>query len=203
MPLPEPDVTTLLGLASQGDARAQAALYRLVEGELRRRARARLRHERPPHELQTTVLVDDAFVKLVGDRNVTWQNRAHFYCLAARVMRELLVDEARRRAADKRGGGEGPASLDGVAEPVGRAGPDPLTVLALHEALTALAATEPELAQVVDLHHFGGWDLKQVADDILHVPYATVKRRWQKARALLYRALNGGDDDPQAARSDR
>jgi RNA polymerase sigma factor (TIGR02999 family) len=199
----EPDVTTLLGLANQGDARAQAALYRLVEGELRRHAQARLRHERPPHELQTTMLVDDVFIKLVGDQSLTWQNRAQFYCLAARVMRELLVDEARRRTADKRGGGAAPADLDGMAEPVDRAATDPATVLALQEALTALAATEPDLAQIVDLHHFGGWDLKQIADDILHTPYTTVKRRWQKARALLYRALSGGDDDALVPRTRR
>jgi RNA polymerase sigma factor (TIGR02999 family) len=199
MSRPGPDVTTLLGLATQGDAKAQSALYRLVEGELRHRARAYLRHEGRRHALQTTLLVDDAFIKLVGAQSPTWENRAQFYCLAARVMRELLVDEARRRTADKRGRGAEPARLDDVAEPSRTDGLDPLTILALHEALTTLAATEPDLIQIVELHHYGGWELKQIADDILHIPYVTVKRRWQKARALLYRALSGGDPDVAAS----
>jgi RNA polymerase sigma factor (TIGR02999 family) len=203
MSLSELDVTTLLTLANQGDAQAKAALYRLVEGELRKRAHARMRHERPPHELQTTVLVDEAFVELVGDQNVKWQNRAQFYCRAARVMRELMVDEARRRTAEKRGGGIQPAQLDGIAEPIDWTAEDPFTVLALQEALTGLASSDPELAQIVDLHHFGGWDLKQIAEVILHIPYTTVKRRWLKARALLYRALSGGDDDANVSRTTR
>jgi len=195
MPTPDPDVTTLLGLANQGDDSAKEALYRLVEGELRRRAHARLRRERPPHLLQTTVLIDDAFLKLVGDANVTWANRSQFYCLAAKVMRQLLVDDARLRAATKRGGGNAPIALDAVPDPVMSNATEPLTMLAIHEALSDLVQTRPELGEVVELHHFGGWSLQQIADDILGVAYTTVKRRWKLAQSLLYRALSGGDDD--------
>jgi RNA polymerase sigma factor (TIGR02999 family) len=193
MPIPDAEVTTLLGLANQGDEAAKEALYRLVESELRKLARGRLRHERAPHLMQTTVLVDEAFIKLVGSRNSTWLNRSQFYGVAAKVMRQLLVDEARQRAASKRGGAP-PTSLDAVPDLVDRTAADPLTVLAVHEALTGLAASRPDLTEVVELHHFGGWDLHQVAD-ILHVSYGTIKRRWQLAKALLHRALSGGDDD--------
>jgi RNA polymerase sigma factor (TIGR02999 family) len=192
MSRPQPDVTTLLRLARDGERNAQEELYRLVEGELRRRAKACLRHERPGHDLQTTVLVDDAFVQLVGSNNMTWENRSHFYTIAAKVMRQMLVDEARQRAAAKRGGGDHPVPLDRVPEPAGRDQADPLAVLALHlhETLTKLAEHHPELVQVVELHHFAGWDLKQIAENILGVPYGTVKRRWQRALALLHREMS-------------
>lgn len=195
MSTPQPDITTLLVQAGRGDRQAQADLFRLVEGELRKRAKARMRREGTPSNLQTTVLVDEAFLRLVGDQHLNWESRSQFYGFAARVMRAILVDDARQRQADKRGGGDRPAPLDRVAEPAAAADADPLTLLALDEALTRLGESSPELLQVVELHHFGGWDLKQIAEDILHVPYVTVKRRWQKARALLHRDLSGGDDD--------
>jgi RNA polymerase sigma factor (TIGR02999 family) len=203
MSLSKPDVTTLLGLTRQGDAQAQEDLFRLVEAELRKCAHARLRQGRQPHDLQTTMLVDDAFVKLVGNTKLTWENRSQFFCLAARAMREILVDEARRHAAGKRGGGRQPADLHRVAEPIDPATRDPLSVLALHEALIGLATTNPELIQIVELHHFGGWDLKQIAAEILRVPYTTVKRRWQKARAVLHAALHGDDHDAKLSRESR
>jgi RNA polymerase sigma factor (TIGR02999 family) len=195
MSAPQTDVTTLLGLAAQGDRHAQDKLFRELEKELRSRARARLRRERSPHDLQTTALVDEAFVKLVGDREMTWEDRSQFYCCAARVMRRILVDDARQRNAQKRDDGKRPAALHRVPDPVDRSSPDPLTLLALNEALTKLAKLYPELMQIVELHHFGGWDLKEIADDILHVPYITVKRKWAKAIALLHREMSGGDDD--------
>jgi RNA polymerase sigma factor (TIGR02999 family) len=143
----------------------------------------------------TTALMDEAFVKLIGDEQINWENRSQFYCFAAKVMRQLLVDDARLRAAEKRGGGAIPASLQEVADPVDPTGPDPLTLLALHEALTKLAGSYPELIQIVELHHFGGWELKHIAENILGIPYTSVKRRWQRAKALLHRALSGADDD--------
>ncbi len=190
MSAPQPDVTTLLCLAGDGDRRAQEELFRLVEAELRRRAKAFLRHERPGHDLQTTLLVDDAFVQLIGSKNVTWENRSHFYAFAATVMRQMLVDDVRQRAAAKRGGGESPASIDRIPQPAERDRSDPLATLALNEALTRMGEHHPELVQIVELHHFTGWDLKQIAQDILGVPYSTVKRRWQRALALLHREMS-------------
>jgi RNA polymerase sigma factor (TIGR02999 family) len=190
MSTPPPDVTTLLRLAGGGDREAQEELYRLVEGELRQRARARLRQERPGHDLQTTVLVDEAYVQLVGGPDVRWENRSQFYGVAATVMRRMLVDEARQRAAAKRGGGAAVAPLEDVGDPIDRGAADPSAVLALNEALTRLGEAYPEVVQVVELHHFGGWDLKQIAEDVLHVPYTTIKRRWQRALALLHRELS-------------
>jgi RNA polymerase sigma factor (TIGR02999 family) len=192
---PQPDVTTLLGLAGRGDARAKEALFRLVEAELRRCAAGHMRRERHPHDLQTTVLVDDAFLRLVGNRGVTWESRSQFYCLAAKAMRQILVDEARRAAAQKRGGGARTVQLEQAPEPAALGSIDPLTRLALDEALTELARTHPELEQIVELHHFGGWDLKQIADDVLHVPYPTVKKWWTRAKARLHRALYGNTED--------
>jgi RNA polymerase sigma-70 factor (ECF subfamily) len=195
MSAPRPDITTLLGLASRGDKQAQEEVFRMVERQLRKQAEARLRHEPSAHSLQATLLVDEAFLRLVGDRDLAWENRSQFYCCAAKVMRQILVDEARRRAADKRGGGERPVPLDAVPAPVERGSLDPLTVLAVHEALTQLAEPYPDLMQIVELHFFAGWELKEIADDILHIPQTTIKRRLQRAKALLHRALSGGDDD--------
>ena len=195
MPAPGQDVTTLLRLASGGDRQAKNELFRLVEGELRRTAQASLSQERPGHSLQTTVLIDEAFQRLVGGPGRTWEDRAQFYRCAARAMREILVDHARQRAAGKRGGGARPGSLDQVPEPADRKPLDPLTLLALHEALDKLAVTNPEYSQIVELHHFGGWELKQIAEEVLSVSYKTVKRRWRMAKVLLYRELCGDADD--------
>jgi RNA polymerase sigma factor (TIGR02999 family) len=200
---PDLDVTALLNLAHGGDPQAQDELFRVVEGELRRLAHARLHHEMPAPGLQTTLLVDDAYLKLIGVSGRSWESRSQFYCFAARVMREVLVGEARRRARTKRGGGGRAVSLDQVPTPQAPSTPDPLTLLALHEALAKLAADHPELNQIVELHYFAGWELKQIAEDILGVPYTTITRRWQKARALLYRALSGGDDDADVPRTAR
>jgi RNA polymerase sigma factor (TIGR02999 family) len=182
-------------LAGSGDREAREKLFRLVQGELRRQAKARLRGERPGHDLQTTLLVNEAFVQLIGDQKVTWENRMQFYCFAARVMRQTLVDEARLRAAGKRGGGERPLPLERTADPVEHRPFDPLTLLALHEALDKIAGQSPELIEIVELRYFGGWELKQIAEDILHVPYPTIKKRWQRAKALLHRELSKGDEE--------
>ncbi len=188
------DVTTLLRLATSGDQQAKSELFERVKRELWNRAKAMLRREGSLSNLQTTILVDDAFLRLVGDPSMNWENRGQFYCCAARVMREMLVDDARRRRAVKRGGGRRPAHLDANAEPVERRGVDPFTVLAIHEVLNKLNATHADLIQIVELHFFGGWELKEIADKILHVPYGAVKRKWRMAKALLHREING--DEP-------
>jgi RNA polymerase sigma factor (TIGR02999 family) len=188
------DVTTLLNRASQGDKQAQGDVYRLLEAELVRLARALLRREKPGPDLQMMVLVDDAFVKLVGDPAVHWESRGQFCRLVARKMRQLLVDEVRHRSAARRAGNPVPlkAGAD-VADP--HAG-DPAELLALDEALSNLAQTHPDLSELVDLHYFLGWDLKHIAEGILHLPYITVKRKWERARAMLRRAMEGNRHGP-------
>lgn len=194
------DVTHLLHLASGGDPHAEQKLFRLVEGELRKRAEAYMSRQPPGHLLQTTVLIDEAFAKLVGNPAIQWKDRTMFYCYAARVMRQVLVDSARRRSAEKHGGGRPPVSLDAVPEPAGRSTLEPATVLALHEALERLAQDHPDWARIVELHVFGGWELKDVAEKILHTPYRTVKRGWQMAKALLRREMGrSADADAQDA----
>src|SRR5438445_11345658 len=134
MPTPASDVTLLLRLASTGDQQARAELFRLVEGELRKRAGGFLRQERPDPAVQTTVLIDDAFLKLTGNQAIRWQDRAQFYGLAAKVMRQLLVDRARQRAAQRRGGGVRPVRLAQVPEPQAENPLRQLDLLALDEA---------------------------------------------------------------------
>jgi RNA polymerase sigma factor (TIGR02999 family) len=192
---PRPDdFTTLLGRASGGDPAAQDQLFRLVADDLRPRARALLRRRGADPALQTTALIDDAFLKLLGRRDVAWQDRAHFYRLAAHAMRQILVDHARRLRARKRAPGGRPVSLEEVADLAEPAALGPWDRLALDEALSRLAREAAELAEVVELHHFGGWDLKQVAADILGVSYKEARARWQMALAWLYRALNPEGD---------
>jgi RNA polymerase sigma factor (TIGR02999 family) len=188
----QPEITKLLGLASRGDPLAQAALFRLLEGPLRKLAEDLLRRERPTPDLQTTLLLDDAYLQFVGSQNVTWESRSQFMCYAAKLMRQHIVDYARRRGAAKRGGGQTLIPLDGVPEPVARPALDPTTLVAVHEALGQLAETRPELVQIVELHIYAGWSLKAIAEDILCIPYITVKRRWDRALALLHRALGDG-----------
>lgn len=190
---PPAGVTTLLGRAGAGDPAAAEALYPLVEAELRRRAEAHLRRAGADPALQATVLIDDAFLKLVGDPNgPRWESRAQFYAVAARAMRQVLVDAARRRNALKRGGGGPPAGLDRVPEPDDGGAGDPARLLALHDALDKLAAAEPRLARVVELHHFGGWDLKAIAAEVEGRPYHEVRADWHRARAWVRRELGPG-----------
>ncbi len=185
-----PDVTILL-CAAQSDRQAQEKLYRLVENTLRDIATARLRNERPDSQLQPTVLINDAFMKLIGEQNVDWQNRQQFFCTAARVMRRMLVDNARQRAAQKRGGGKSPGALEAHDRQV----PDPQSgtdqqLLEIDDILKKLAQTDPDLVTVVEFHHFAGWELKQIGK-YLGISESTVKRRWKEAKAKLYLELTG------------
>lgn len=191
---PENGITELLGRAGNGDLRAREELFQFVERELRRRASRYLRGETSPHDLQTTMLVDDAFIKLVGDQDLVWQNRSQFYSLAAKVMRRILVDEARKRNAIKRNGPY-PISMDLSSEQPDPKGTEPLNNLVLDEALSKLSESHPDLVEIVELHLFAGWDLKQVAEEILKVPYTTIKRRWQRAKAMLHREMCGDEHD--------
>lgn len=184
MPSP-PDITALLDDWSRGDARALDQLLPLVYGELRRIARRQLRRERAGHTLQPTALVHEAYVRLVGQGRVDWQSRAHFFGVAAQVMRRILVDNARRHKAEKRGGGLQFEPLDEAAPAVT---PDAISVLTLDQALGRLEAVDRDLARLVELRAFGGLTIEEAAQ-VLNVSASTAKREWRTARAWLTREL--------------
>lgn len=187
------EITTLLLAHAAGDAGALERLLPRVYDELRRLARGRLRHERIDHTLAATELVHEAFLKLVGLERVDWQDRAHFFAIASRAMRNVLVDHAVRRAAVKRGGGENAITLDE------REGATELPVddlIALSDALGRLERLDERQARVVECRFFGGLSLEETAA-ALQVSPATVSRDWTFARAWLHREL--GDASPRSA----
>jgi RNA polymerase sigma factor (TIGR02999 family) len=179
---PDQDVTRLLG--ELRNARSDAVvdeLLPLVYDELRRVARARLRGEREGHTLNATALVHEAYLKLVDQRETDWKNRAHFFAVASRAMRRILIDYANMRNAQKRGGGEAVVTLaDGDAAYSARTD----DLLALDEALRTLETLDPRQAQVVQLRFFGGLRSQEIAE-VLDVSLATVNRDWRSARAWL------------------
>jgi RNA polymerase sigma-70 factor, ECF subfamily len=183
-PLP---VTQLLRAWSDGDEGALAALVPLVESELRRLARMYMARERRGHTLQTTALVNEAYIRLVDARSVRWQGRAHFLGIAARLMRRVLVDHARTRGGQKRGGANERIELD-EAMAVSEL-PD-INVLALDRALDVLAAIDERRSRVVEMRFFGGMSVEETAE-ALHVSADTVKRDWRLAKLWLLRELNG------------
>jgi RNA polymerase sigma factor, TIGR02999 family len=181
-------VTELLRAWSGGDEAALGALLPLVEAELRRLARGYMARERLGHTLQTTALVNEAFMRLVGARQVSWQDRAHFLGIAARLMRRVLVDHARTRGVQKRGGGGYKVPLDD-AMAVSPA-PD-FNLLALDRALEGLAAVDERKSRVIEMRFFGGMTVEETAE-ALHVSPDTVKRDWRLARLWLLRELEVG-----------
>ena len=182
-----PDVTALLGDWSRGNRTALGQLLPLVYAELRRVAARQLRSERPDHTLQPTALVHEAYMRLVDQRQVDWQNRAHFFGVAAQVMRRILVDHARRHGANKRGQGVRCVSMD-EAQDV--AAPNEIPVLALDHALDRLAKVDAELTRIVELRAFGGLTIEEAAH-VLGVSPSTAKRDWRTAKAWLNRELAG------------
>lgn len=188
-----PEVTELLRRAREGDAGALDRVFPLVLEELRAVAGARLRVEAPGHTLQPTALVNEAYLKLAASPEVDWRDRAHFLAVAARAMRQVLVDRARRRKADKRGGGVRPATLtDGSLLASGQ-GPTAEELLALDAALDALGRIQPRLRQVVELRYFGGLADAEIGE-VLGVTRRTVQRDWTKARAWLHAELGGSGE---------
>ena len=181
-------VTALLAEARAGKAEALDALLPLVYDELRRVARAHLRRERPGQTLQATGLVHEAYLRLMRERHVEWQNRAHFCAIAANSMRQILVERARARKAAKRGGEWARLSLHEELAAAPDAGVD---IEALDQALARLAARDADQARLVELRYFGGLTIEETAD-VLQVSPATVKRSWMVARAWLKKELDGG-----------
>jgi RNA polymerase sigma factor (TIGR02999 family) len=169
----------------QGDQGAREALIPLVYDELRRLARRYLRRERPDHTLQSAALVNEAYLRLIRQDQPQWQNRAHFFGVAAQLMRHILVDHARNRAAAKRGAGAPRLTLDpDVALPQAR----DVDLVALDDALNQLAALDPQQSRLVELRFFGGLSIEETSV-VLGVSPATVKREWATARAWLQREM--------------
>ncbi len=190
-------ISALLRAWGRGDADARDQVLPLVYAELRRRAAAYLRRERPDHTLQPTALVHEAYMRLVGQSRVQWQNRAHFYGLAAQMMRRILVDHAKAHRAAKRPGRAWRVTLD---DQIGAIDPRGCDLLALDDALTALSAVDPRLGQIVELRYFGGLSEHEVAE-VLSVSRSTVTREWQTARTWLFRRITAADKQhPDSAR---
>lgn len=182
------DITRLLRTAASGDRRDLDALMAAIYDDMRRLAVSHLRGERDDHTLQPTALVHEAYLKLVDQRNTDWKDRLHFFSVASRVIRRILIDHARERLADKRGGGASRLRVDDheVAAPA-RA----VDLLALDEALAELAELDEQQAKIVELRFFGGCSIEEVAE-LLAIGRRTVDRDWQAARTWLYCRLGGG-----------
>ena len=184
------EITQLLLAWSDGDQAALEKLTPLVYAELRRLAKGYMFGERPGHTLQTTALINEAYMRLIDWKNVRWQGRAHFFGVAAQVMRRILVDFARARHYAKRGGAAQQVSLD---EAVTIHEDRSAELIALDEALKSLAEIDPRKSQIVELRFFGGLNAKETAE-ALKVSQRTVEREWNSARAWLYRELRGKDE---------
>ena len=182
------DVTQLLKRWRKGSRDAENELMVRVQGELRRLAAGYMRHERG-RTLQPTAVVNEAFIRLLPQRGVSWENRAHFFGIAAKMMRRVLVDHARRKRAIKRDAGPAdPVSISGVPSPAREA--DPVDVLALHTALDDLAALDPRQAEIVEMRFFAGLTVEEIAE-VMEISTATVKREWATAKLWLRRQMQG------------
>jgi RNA polymerase sigma-70 factor (ECF subfamily) len=184
--VPSPNVTQLLAAWSNGDQDVLETLTPLIHHELHRLAARYMAGERPGHVLQPTALVNEAYLRLADWKNARWQNRAHFFAMAAQIMRRILVDMARTRDRSKRGGRQVHVSLseaDGIAAAEGT------DLVALDDALKSLEALDPRKSRVVELRFFAGLSLEEAAH-VLDVSVATVRRDWSLARAWLYRELS-------------
>jgi RNA polymerase sigma factor (TIGR02999 family) len=187
------DISTLLRAWSDGDRNALERLTPIVYDELHRLARRYMRRERPGQTLQTTALVNEAYMRLVDYSRMQWQDRAHFFAVSSQLMRRILVDRARRRNL-KRGGGAPHVSLDEVAVVGGWDADSGGNLAALDDALNALALLDPRKVQVVEMRFFGGLTLEETAE-VLKVSPVTVRRDLRTAKAWLFRELTGVTDD--------
>ena len=183
---PPHEITQLLAEWSEGNQAALDKLYPLVYNELRRLAHGYLRRERKGHTLQTTALINEAYLRLVDQKYVHWANRSHFFGISAQIMRRILIDHARRYDYAKRGGGAQRISLDEVAVVAKERA---LSLLMLDEALKSLAEIDPRRSEVVELRYFGGLNNEEIAR-VLKISENTVTRDWNMARAWLYQELS-------------
>jgi RNA polymerase sigma factor (TIGR02999 family) len=185
MTLSTPDLTELLSDWQRGDQHALALLTPLVYDELRRIAHRYVQRERNGHTLETTALVNEAYLRLAGQKKIDWQNRSHFFAFTAQVMRHILIDHARRRRYAKHGGAVDHVSL---AEAELMSEERASELVALDEALLELAQLDPRKGRVVELRYFGGLGLEETAE-VLDVSVMTVRRDWRAARAWLFRRI--------------
>jgi RNA polymerase sigma-70 factor, ECF subfamily len=183
-------ITALLQQIKQGDAAAESELMPLIYNQLRAIARNQMGRERPDHSLQATILVHDAFLQLVGNSQIDWNDRAHFFALASRAMRRMLIDHARAAHAQKRPGARQKVELESALVFVEGQATD---LLALDEALARLAEWDPRQSRVVEMHFFGGLGFDEIAE-VLSISDRTAKRDWAMARAWLYRQLSKQQD---------
>lgn len=181
------DVTLRLNAWRRGDQQALDDVMPLIYTELRRLAASYMQRERPDHTLQATALVHEAFLRLNGHRRINWRSRAHFLAVAATVMRRILVDCARERETEKRGG---PWTAVALGEALDLAVERAPELVALDEALESLSAMDPQQGRLVELRYFGGLTVGEIAE-VLGTTDRTVKRRWRTAKMWLYRYLNG------------
>ncbi len=192
MTQPSTQITELLAQWSRGDLEAREALMPLVYDELRRLAGSYLRRERSDHTLQPTALVNEAYMKLVEQKNVQWKDKGHFFAITAQLMRRILVDHARGHLAEKRGSGAVKVPLEGV---IAMSKEQPADLLSLDESLTRLAKIDPRQAQIVELRVFAGLSVEDSAA-LLGISPATVKRDWSMARAWLVLEIGKNRDAP-------
>jgi RNA polymerase sigma-70 factor, ECF subfamily len=185
------DVTQLLADWSNGDQAALDKLLPLVNTELRQLARRYMRRENPDHTLQTSALVNEAYLRLIDQKSVRWQNRAHFFGIAAQLMRRILIDHARKHHYAKRGGGALKVSLNEAAAVTEARATE---LLAIDEALEKLTAMDSRKGRIVELRFFGGLSLEETAE-VLGISSPTVQREWRAAKAWLHRILSEGKDD--------
>jgi RNA polymerase sigma factor (TIGR02999 family) len=190
------EITSLLHRWRGGSREAFDLLISLVYNELRAIASRRLTRESAGGVLETTALVNEAYLKLLGQRSVDWQNRAHFFAIAAQLMRRIVVDDARRRLAQKRGRGEIAVPLDEMPAP--QPALEVADVLALDAALVELERLDPDLGRIVELRFFGGMTVEQTGEALGRSP-TSIKRDWAVARGWLHRALSGGRAEEGAA----
>ena len=184
------EVTEKLQAWSDGNDEALNELLPIVYGELHNQAARYLRHERANHSIQTTELINEAYLKLAGVKRMRWQNRTHFFAMSATLMRRILLDYARAKQRDKRGGDNVKLSL-GAAEAVAATDEKSVDLLALDEVLQRFAQIDEQAARVVELRYFGGLSLEETAE-ALKISVATVKRDWQTAKAWLRYTLSAG-----------
>jgi RNA polymerase sigma factor (TIGR02999 family) len=183
----EEDVTELLIAWNAGDPSALNRLMPLVESELRRLARYQMRREGEAHTLQTTALVNELYLKFIDQKKANWQNRAHFFAIAAKIMRRILVDHARHQKRTKRGGGSANLALDGV---VVLSPEKSHELVALDDALSRLSKLDPLKARIVELRHFGGLSVVETAE-VLNIAEVTVSRHWALAKSWLRCEVRG------------